>query len=211
MLKRIIALFKDENVPAAVPSAASAPLPEPEAITKATEPLAEPVAETETTHEADPEEAFVADISDDLDEPEVATQTQNEAEEIEFCGLMLEKTNNLRRQFLENLREILKGNRPDEYSPEVVRDDKWCELGKWLLEDAKSLAKYPEYAVLVEKHRAFHDSAAEVISLHQQAEFAATMATLRQVEALSAEIEASLFRLHEQAQAGKAQNGEMCS
>lgn len=55
-------------------------------------------------------------------------------------------------------------NDPDgSLNPEVIARDDACELGRWLAGDGAALAGRPEYARLVDAHRAFHASAALVV------------------------------------------------
>lgn len=134
-----------------------------------------------------------------------------ETGEIDFCGLMLEQTIESHRAWIEQLRDVLGGKIPEAYSPEVIGSETgYCKLGDWLHNEARCLAKYPEYAVVADVHRAFHECAAEIVRLHQKQHFADAVMMLRtQLAALSEELEASLVRLHEQSQAAK-QNGDDC-
>lgn len=139
--------------------------------------------------------------------------TITETGEIDFCGLILEQTIEAHRSFIKELRDVLGGKMPEAYSPEIIGADNMCKLGKWLFNEGKSLEKYPAYAEVLEKHRAFHACAAEIVRLHQKQEFALAMKILNHdLKAFSEQVEVALLQLHEQAQAAKlANNGNLCA
>lgn len=227
MLKRIFSLLKSEQTPTSIASHDSV-IPPPETVKESLSLPATPAA-TQTHHERrEPrqidEDHFECEYDcapEAIPEFESKQNKQNNQQpenpedtetEINFCGLMLEQTISAHREQVQELRDVLSGKIPEAYSPEVVGAQDRCYLGKWLCNEAKPLARHAAYEDVVRAHCQFHQRAAEVVALHQQGEFAEAMLKLREVNACSKDVEASLTQLHEQAQLAKLEKGEeLCS
>jgi hypothetical protein len=66
-------------------------------------------------------------------------------------------------QWIGRLRSLVQGAPVETLDPETAASDSACELGRWIYDDGKRYANFPEYAALREDHAKFHRCAAEVI------------------------------------------------
>lgn len=121
--------------------------------------------------------------------------------ETEFCGLVLEQVMLAHRTWLQNLESALRGQNPSIYKTKLASDDRLSELGKWLYQNEKIFTAYPEYHILIEMHKRFHQCAGEVVEHHRQGHFADAILLLRRdLSLLSEEVQKSLINLHKQVQ-----------
>jgi len=64
------------------------------------------------------------------------------------------------------LQGVIAGTNQEKLDPQVVAQDNKCPLGQWIHGDAKhQYAALKEYPVLVQKHAAFHQCAANVLRM----------------------------------------------
>ncbi|QMT31455.1 CZB domain-containing protein [Alysiella filiformis] len=182
-----------------------------------TSPAAQPVSPTETTADEPLPQVQVEPQSEP--EPQTETTTTTPAEttasplpaqiddvilkhEVEFCGLMLDKTMTAHRNWLGNLERALRGENPSIYKTKLASDDRLCELGKWLYKNEKIFSPYPEYHTLIEAHKRFHECAGEVVEHHRKERFADAIALLRRdLLVYSESVQTSLMQLHEKVKA----------
>lgn len=199
-------LSPDNTSPAAQPispteTVANEPLPQVQV-----EPQSEPSAPTETntatvsaTSTANapiaPAEPLQSHLPEQIDDLILK-------HEVEFCGLMLNKTINAHRNWLGNLERALRGENPSIYKTKLASDDRLCELGKWLYKNEKIFSPYPEYHTLIEAHKRFHECAGEVVEHHRKERFADAIALLRRdLLVYSERVQTSLMQLHEKVKA----------
>ncbi|MFU0872533.1 CZB domain-containing protein [Kluyvera sichuanensis] len=87
---------------------------------------------------------------------------------------------------------------------ELVRtfpNDALCQVGEWIYNEGKSLAKHPEYERFRELHAQFHQCAGSIVSLHQKGHFMEALATVKnELMPLSEEVGLSLGELLEASQ-----------
>lgn len=128
--------------------------------------------------------------------------------ETEFCGLVLEQVMLAHSTWLKNLEAALRGQNPSIYKTKLASDDRLSELGKWLYQNEKIFTAYPEYHILIEMHKRFHQCAGEVVEHHRQGHFADAILLLRRdLSLLSEEVQKSLINLHKQVQ---EKGGNIC-
>lgn len=66
------------------------------------------------------------------------------------------------------LQNVLDGKSSETLHPEVVCQDKLCDLGKWLHgPGAQRLGHYPAFKILIARHKNFHVQASTVVALAQ--------------------------------------------
>ena len=63
------------------------------------------------------------------------------------------------------LQGAIAGTNKDVLDPKVVGADDQCVLGKWIHGEARQYAANADYAALVQEHKFFHQTAAQVLGM----------------------------------------------
>ncbi|WP_368299854.1 CZB domain-containing protein [Kluyvera sichuanensis] len=116
-------------------------------------------------------------------------------------GLILEEAIAFHIAWRERWITALREHREDEFDAAQVSNDALCQVGEWIYNEGKSLAKHPEYERFRELHAQFHQCAGSIVSLHKKGHFMEALATVKnELMPLSEEVGLSLGELLEASQ-----------
>lgn len=125
-----------------------------------------------------------------------AARAEADAQDME--GLDMKTTIDAHVEWLHRLRDYVDGKESAEYNVGDVAKEDLCLLGTWIkLHEAQGWGRYPEFQALIEVHRAFHRTAAEVVAWSQSGDVQAANHALRgDLRQRSNEVRFEIIRLY---------------